>query len=63
MGHGRGDIAANGDVEGTSYSADGECSAASGPADPEWQPDSEAPGDDASLQNDITNAGWFAMAV
>jgi hypothetical protein len=35
------------DCKATSYSADGECSAASGPADPEWQSDSEASGSNA----------------
>jgi len=31
----------------TSYSADGECSGASDPADPKWQSDPEASGGDA----------------
>jgi hypothetical protein len=40
-------IAANGNAGATSYGADGECSAASRPADPEWQSDSGAPDGDA----------------
>jgi len=46
-GHGGRHIAANGNVEATSYSADGERSSASGSADPEWQPDPKASSGDA----------------
>jgi hypothetical protein len=57
---GQQDCRSIGPNKATSYSADGECSAASGLADPKWQSDSEASGGDAGK---VSEQGKEAVRV